>query len=273
MNWIEGIILGAVQGLTEFLPISSSGHLVLFQNFLGFKEPELFFDICLHVGTLSAICLFFFQDLRRIGVSLLAVPGRLKQGEGIREQLRNTPPLRLAAFIILGTIPTGIIGCCISTISHVCFSSIRFVGFMLLVTGTLLALTKRFQKGDRDLSGFKVTDALLIGLAQGLAILPGISRSGATISAGLFAGVNRETSARYSFLLSIPAIFGAVLMEWESSMQGSMPVHVIVVGTVTAAIVGYASLKLLMWMLKKGDFFVFAPYCWITGAVAIALSF
>lgn len=273
MGWIQGIILGVVQGLTEFLPVSSSGHLVLFQNLLGFKEPELFFDICLHVGTLLAICLFFFRDLRDIGVTIVAIPQRLSQGESLREQFKKRPALRLALFVLLGTIPTGIIGIYIRSISDVCFSSIRFVGFMLLVTGIILALTRRFQKGGRDFLRFNVLDALLIGLAQGLAILPGISRSGATISMGLFVGLDRDTAARYSFILSIPAILGALVMEWEVPIQGSMPGSVIAVGTLAATIIGYASLKLLMWLLKKGEFFFFAPYCWVLGVVAIGLSF
>lgn len=273
MEWSQGIILGAIQGLTEFLPISSSGHLVLSQNLLGLNEPELFFDICLHLGTLLAISIFFFQDLRNVGVTMFTVPRRLRQGEGLREQLKNNPALRLAVFVIVGTIPTGILGIAIRSISEFCFSSIRFVGFMLLVTGSLLAMTKYCQKGRRDIFRFNVVDALLIGLAQGLAILPGISRSGTTISMGLFAGLNRDTAARYSFILSIPAILGALVMEWEAPMQGSAPVSVIAGGTVIAAAVGYASLKVLMWMVKKGEFFFFAPYCWVLGAVAIGLSF
>jgi undecaprenyl-diphosphatase len=273
MGWIQGIILGMVQGLTEFLPISSSGHLVLFQNLLGLKEPEVFFDICLHVGTLLAICIFFFQDLRDISADIFTIPRRLRRGESFREQWRTRPVLRLAFFVLIGTIPTVIIGVAISTISEICFSSIRCVGLMLVTTGIILALTKRFQKGGRDLSRFNVWDALLIGMTQGLAVLPGISRSGATISMGLFAGLDREIAGRYSFILSIPAILGALLMKWEFPLQGSVPASVLLVGTLVATLIGYASLKILMWILKKGEFFFFAPYCWVVGAVAIGLSF
>ena len=197
MEWFQGIILGVVQGLTEFLPISSSGHLVLFQNLLGLKEPEVFFDICLHVGTLLAICLFFFQDLRDICADIVSIPKRLRWGESLRAQWRTHPALRLALFVLIGTIPTGIIGAAISMISVDCFSSIRCVGFMLVVTGMILTMTKRFQKGGRDLSEFNGWDALFIGIAQGLAVLPGISRSGATISMGLFAGLDRDIAAPY----------------------------------------------------------------------------
>ena len=268
------IVLGVVQGLTEFLPVSSSGHLVLFQNLFGLKEPELFFDVSLHVGTLAAICVFFFKDIRKIFTTLFSV-STWSAGEGnVWKRLCRKPELRLFCLIIVGTVPTGFLGLLFRPIAANAFSSVLFVGIMLFVTGMLLWLTRGLKKGGRNSAQLTILDALFIGTFQGLAILPGISRSGATIAMGLFRGIDRETAARYSFLLSIPAILGAMAMELgEAVASGFPPMRVVLLGAFMAAVVGYGALRVLVHLVKKGDLHGFAPYCWLLGGVAIAISF
>ena len=271
---LYAVVLGVIQGLTEFLPVSSSGHLVLFQNLFGLNEPEIFFDISLHVGTLVAVCVFFFKDLREIATTLFSVSTWSAKEGSLWKRLCRKPEIKLFCLILVGTLPTGFMGLLFRPIAANAFSSILVVGIMLIITGMLLWLTRGLKRGRRNVAQLTIMDALFIGTIQGLAILPGISRSGATISMGLFRGIDRETAARYSFLLSIPAILGAMAMELgEAVASGFPPMRVVLLGTFMAAVVGYGSLKILVHLVKKGDLHAFAPYCWLLGGVAIAISF
>ena len=271
---LYAVVLGVIQGLTEFLPVSSSGHLVLFQNLFGLKEPEIFFDVSLHVGTLAAICVFFYKDLREIATTLFSVSTWSTREGNFWERLYQKPEIRLFCLILVGTVPTGFMGLLFRPIAAKVFSSVLVVGIMLFVTGMLLWLTRRLKRGGRNAAQLTILDALFIGTIQGLAILPGISRSGATIAMGLFRGIDRETAARYSFLLSIPAILGAMVMELGEAMSfGFPPLRVVLLGTFMAAVVGYGALRVLVHLVKKGDLHVFAPYCWLLGGGAIAISF
>ena len=268
------VVLGVIQGLTEFLPVSSSGHLVLFQNLFGLKEPEIFFDVSLHVGTLAAICVFFFKDLREIATTLFSVSTWSAREGSVWKRLCRKPEIRLFGLILVGTLPTGFLGLLFRPMAAKAFSSILVVGTMLLVTGMLLWLTRGLKRGGRNAAQLTILDALFIGTIQGLAILPGISRSGSTIAMGLFRGIDRETAARYSFLLSIPAILGAMALEMgEAVASGFPPMRVVLLGSFIAAVVGYGSLRILVHLVKKGDLHAFAPYCWLLGGVAIAISF
>ncbi|MCK4388892.1 MAG: undecaprenyl-diphosphate phosphatase [Desulfobacterales bacterium] len=263
-------VLGIIQGLTEFLPVSSSGHLVLFQNLFGLREPEIFFDVSLHVGTLVAICGFFFKDIRQIAKTLFSVSTWSVRENSLWESLCQKPEMRLLGLILVGTVPTAFLGLLFWPIAEKVFSSVQIVGIMLFVTGVLLWLTRGLKRGGRNAAQFTIRDALFIGMIQGVAILPGISRSGATIVIGLFRGLNRETAVRYSFLLSIPAILGAMVLELgEALVSGFPPADALLVGTFIAAAVGYAALKLLVQAVKKGRLHVFAPYCWLIGVVAL----
>lgn len=265
------VTLGVIQGLTEFLPVSSSGHLVLFQDILGFREPQIFFDISVHVGTLLAICAYFFKDLKAVITALFAVFVNPAGPKDLLKRLNLNPDARLAGMILVGTVPTGIIGLLIRPVAEKVFSSIGFVGIMLLVTGAALWLTRGFKREGRSLSQITVWDALCIGIVQGVAVMPGISRSGATIAAGLFRGVGRDASVRYSFLLSIPAVAGAMLLELgDVSTSCLPPAGAVMTGGFAAAVVGYFSLKVLIRVVGKGAFHVFAPYCWFAGMVALA---
>lgn len=273
MNAFEAILLGVVQGLTEFLPISSSGHLVLFQNLLGFKEPELLFDICLHVGTLLAVCAVYFREIVTILGTLIRLPAHLKVSRGFRNLYAANEQVRISVLIIIGSIPTAVIGLMFKEIADQLFSSIRIVGLMLLITGGLLWFTRRLDPVGKPLKAVKAKDALLIGLTQGLAILPGISRSGSTISVALYLGIDRTVAGRYSFLLSIPAILGALLVSIDSgATHTSIPTAIILLGAVASTLTGYLALKLLLMLVHRGKLFRFAPYCWIVGALALGGS-
>lgn len=273
MSPFEAILLGVVQGLTEFLPISSSGHLVLFQHLLGFRQPEIFFDICLHVGTLAAISTVFFREILSILNTVVHLRGRARAAGGLKKLYLTDEAVRLAALILFGSIPTALLGLLFRQHAERIFTSVTLVGVMLLLTGCLLWFTRRVAPTGRPLLALTVKDALLVGLAQGVAILPGISRSGATISAALFIGVDRKTAGRYSFLLSIPAILGALVLEADASFsQTSIPVSILLLGAVAAAGIGYAALKLLLFVVHRGQMHRFAPYCWLAGATALWLG-
>jgi len=272
MAWLQAILLGIVQGLTEFLPVSSSGHLVLLQSLFGLKEPELFFDVSVHVGTLGAVCVFFFEDLRDIALAFFSKSTWSAGNIGRLHQWRQVPEMRLLALIFIGSLPTAFIGLAFRPFAAIVFSSIRVVGIMLLVTGFLLWFTRPIKKEGR--AEITVWDALCVGVIQGLAILPGISRSGSTIAMGLFKGLDRETAARYSFLLSIPAIVGAMALELvQARISGTLPpLGPAVVGACVAGAVGYVALKTLIGLVKKGTLYAFAFYCWPLGGLVIVCS-
>jgi len=249
-------ILAFVQGLTEFLPVSSSGHLVLAGSLLGLPEGDLSFDILVHLGTLIAVLAVYARDIREL------MSGVLK---GKREDLR------LAGLLVLGSIPAGAVGFLLSDRIESLFGNPAIVSGMLLVTGCVLFATKFSGKGHRNEPG--PGSALLIGAAQALAILPGISRSGLTISAGLATGVVRERAARFSFLLSVPAILGAALLDLTASSDGgSISMSAAVVGLAVAAVTGYIALRLLIRFLVSGRFHLFCWYCWALGAVGLTLT-
>ncbi|OQX16213.1 MAG: hypothetical protein BWK80_40400 [Desulfobacteraceae bacterium IS3] len=268
METIQGFILGIVQGLTEFLPISSSGHLILFQHLFGLKEPELFFDISVHAGTLVAVIIFFRKELWAIIVSVIHFLSLWIKKQASFNDIQENPDVKMAFLIIIGSVPTGIIGLLFREIAEELFSSVFIVGFMLLVTGLLLWMTRRVKAVGRNITGFSLKDALIIGTVQGIAITPGISRSGSTIAAGTLLGLNREMAAKYSFLLSIPAIVGAEILSLKDMSFQAID-NAVIVGTIIAGIVGYFALTLLTYIVKKGQLHIFSPYCWAIGIAAL----
>ena len=273
MKSVEAIVLGAIQGLTEFLPVSSSGHLVLFQNLFGLKEPELLFDICLHVGTLSAVIIVFYREILDILKALFQIPGRMQTAGGFIRLCEVDASIRMALLIVVGSIPTAVIGLLFKEITDQLFGSIAVVGCMLLVTGTVLWLTRNIRSDGRPIRKTTLKDALLIGIVQGLAILPGISRSGSTISADLFLGVDRKVAGRYSFLLSIPAIVGALVLGLDApELQTAIPMGTIIAGSVISAIVGWFALVILLRVVDRGQLHRFAPYCWLVGVITLVLA-
>ena len=270
----EAAFLGVVQGLTEFLPISSSGHLVAFQQFLGLRNPELLFDVVVHGGTLLAVLLVYGRDLWQIAGELLAAIPQLRRGTGVRTLWERRPHIRLAAYLLLGTVPAAVAGLLFQKTLEQAFGSLLSVGCMLLITGAVLYAT-RFREGPgRDLEDLSLRDCLVIGVAQAIALLPGISRSGITIATGLFCGLRRDLSARFSFLLSVPAILGAVLLQVyevrgtvESTAEGPL-----LIGGLTALVTGYFALRLLLRIVQRGQLFHFAYYCWTGGTLLIATA-
>ncbi len=275
MDPIEAIILGIIQGLTEFLPVSSSGHLVLFQQLFGLKEAELFFDICVHLGTLMAVIVVFHREIQNIIAALLRLFPLAGPQKTILQQVESDPELKMALLIVIGSIPTAVLGLMFQSIADRLFSSSFFTGLMLMLTGLLLWFTRRAKPDNQaaDIESFSKTKAFIIGIVQGLAIIPGISRSGSTISIGLLLGIDREVAARYSFLLSIPAIAGAGALSLKDGLSQTEPaIRLSLMGAAAAALVGYGALKVLLRMVKKGRLYVFAPYCWLVGILAILFS-
>lgn len=264
MTEVGTIILGIVQGLTEFLPVSSSGHLVLFEHFLGFKEPELFLDTSLHLGTLMAVCIFFADDLKKMCRESWAVVTRK---EGVSFKLN--PHASVTLMVVIGSVPTALMGFIFKDWIESLFSSVVVAGCMLLFTGGIVGLTRLIPPPHTTRNQVTPLMALAIGTAQGLAIMPGISRSGATIVCALLLGLNRDMAGRFSFLLSIPAIVGAVALQLNAQALGRIGAVPLLLGFITSALVGLLALKILMGMIRAGHLYYFAPYCWMVGLAII----
>lgn len=268
MTLFEAIVLGVLQGLTEFLPVSSSGHLVLMQHFLGIKESQVFFDVMLHFGTLGAVIIVYHQligSLVQTGFSALFQADFYKHP---RVTISNTPHLRLIWLLLLGSIPTGLIAVLFKDSLEAIFGKPMVVAAMLVVTGLILQLSRFGQKQVETETPISAWHTPLIGIAQGLAITPGISRSGSTISIALLLGLSPQVAAQYSFLLSIPAILGAVVLKLKDVGEITIAPTVIIAGTLTSFIVGYIALRALLAILNRGRFSIFSYYCFALGIVA-----
>ncbi len=254
MTAFQAFVLGAVQGLTEFLPVSSSGHLVIFQHLFDIQEPPLTFDILVHLGTLIAVFIAFWDDIWGI--------------------LKN-PFCRLTYLLIVGCIPAGLAGYLLAPYFEKAFESLLVVGIALIFTGILLTLSehlanKHYGLKETDETGF--SDVLFIGVLQALAIIPGLSRSGSTIAAGLIAGLEREFAARFSFLLSIPVIIGAAIFELSDVFTSGIAVSNIlpyIIGPLTAAIFGFFAIKVVLGLVRRGKLSYFSYYCWTLAAVTL----
>lgn len=247
------IILGIIQGITEWLPISSSGHLVIFQYFFDIEEPVIF-DLFLHMGSLLVVFLVFWREIKQLILSFF-----IKEYKKYR---------KIAYYIIIGTIPTALLGYFFEDMFESFFSSLLAVGIALIITGFLLYFCERFEKNN----SITVKSALVMGIMQGLAITPGISRSGSTISTALYFGVKREEAVKFSFLLFIPAMLGATILQSKDIVFNSIEWTPIIIGTLVAVIVGYLSLKLLILIVKKKRLRLFSYYCWIVGITTLILS-
>jgi len=272
MTAIQAIMLGTIQGLSEFLPISSSGHLVLGRHLFGIPVPALFFDTSVHIGTMLAVILVFREDIGSLLRSLVRAACPRSGNEKKIDSEREKDGRRLAWLVFVGTIPTAILGAAIKLLlPQGEMASIGLVGLMMLVTAVILWLTRGRGKDGRGLYDFSAARALLVGCAQGLAVTPGISRSGATIAVALLLGLNSAQAARLSFILSIPAILGAELLSAGEILNGSGRELLLpsLIGAVTAFGVGYLALRLLLRILRGGRLHLFAPYCLAAGLVAI----
>lgn len=276
MNYLMSILMGFIQGVAEFLPISSSGHLTLFQAFFGMEnmeETHMFFTVLLHFGTLISVCIVYWRDIIDmireffLGIRALAV----------RDGSVGKPPAarRMVMLIVVATLPLFVMVFFKNTLEQV-FSNPILVSCMLLLTGFILFFSDRLARGHKTAKNATVTDALLVGCAQAVAIIPGISRSGATISAGMLRGFDRNFAVRFSFLMSLPAVVGATLLELKDAATAPdfaeqvvplLPVYL--VGVVVSAVVGYFAIRLVKSLADKGKFGSFAYYCWAVGAVSL----
>ena len=251
MNIIQAIILGLIQGLTEFLPISSSGHLVLFQKIFGINEPTLIFDTMVHIGTLAAVVTVLWKDI----LSMLKKPFQ-----------------KLTWLLIAGTIPTGIIAIMFKDSFEAMYKSGSTLGFEFLATGFIILFAERLNTGRKQVKETSYLDAAFIGIMQGAAIMPAVSRSGLTISGALLRNLDREFAAKFSFLLSIPAILGAAAFQIKDIVEagsGSVITAPIAAGTIAAAVAGYFSIRFMIVLLKKGSMRYFSYYVFAIGALVI----
>lgn len=268
MNLLQSIILGIIQGIAEFIPVSSTGHLVIVPEILGWKEPLVSFYVILHMGTLIALFAYFWSDILKI---LSAWFKSIFKG-GIKESVEA----RIGWLIILGTIPAVLAGLLFKDFFEALFSKTIYVAVLLLMTGVFLILSDKIGTKKFDMGGINIAKALLIGIAQAFAIAPGISRSGATIGTGILCGLKREDAARFAFLLSIPAILGAFVLKFKEAISLGMKSFINVPsisGGVIAAIVGFLSIKFLLKFLQKRGLTVFGLYCLAMGFATIAWWF
>ena len=274
MSLLSSVILGLIQGVAEFLPISSSGHLAIAEHLLGMTGMEVpeFFDVLLHLGTLVAVFAAYWADIRDMVLEFFAGVGDL-----VHHSTPNPvpPARRLILLIIVGTLPLFLV-LPVQDLVEGLANNMYFVAGALLVTGCLLFASDRVKKGRKTEKTATMLDVLLVGVAQAIATCPGISRSGTTITAGCFVGFERKFAVRFSFLLSIPAILGANVLSLKDAVEagidwGQVPVYL--VGVLVAAVVGYACIRLLKMIADKGKFGFFAYYCWFAGLVTLILTF
>ena len=257
MTTLEAFILGMIQGLTEFLPVSSSGHLVIFQHLFGIQEA-ITFDVIVHLGTLVAVFIAFWEDIMAI----------------IRK-----PFSRITYLILIGIIPAGLAGYLLAPMVEKAFESLLVVGLGLIFTGLVLKYSEHMAnqyRGLKQIKGTSYKDAFLIGCIQALAIIPGISRSGSTIAAGLLAGLDREFAARFSFLLSIPVIMGAGVFELKDAFGSASfgaELTTYIIGFITSAAFGYLAIKVVVNLVKEGRLSIFSYYCWAVAALTLGAYF
>ena len=267
MTYLLSILMGIIQGVAEFLPISSSGHLALFQTFFGMENVEekyMFFTVLLHFGTLISVCVVYWRDIvdmiREFFLGIAALAGKDT----------GTPPppaRRMVMLIIIGTLPLFVMVLLQDAVNAL-FSNSIMVSIAMLCTGFILFFSDRLAKGRKTARNATVADALIVGCGQALAVIPGLSRSGTTISVGMLRGFDRSFAVRFSFLLSLPAILGANVLEIKDAVDAGinmeeMPMYI--VGVVVAAVVGYFAIRLVKSLSDKGKFGRFAYYCWAVG--------
>ena len=268
MSLLEAIVLGIVQGLTEFLPISSSGHLRIVPAFFGWEDPGAAFTAVVQLGTMAAVLLYFRVELARIARAWLAsVPDRSRRG-GL--------DARIGWYIVLGTVPIGVFGVLFKDQIETAARDLYVIGIALIVLGLVLAIADQASKRERQLEDVQTKDGFWVGIAQALALIPGVSRSGATITAGLFLGLDRAAAARFSFLLSVPAVVLSGLFELASIIDGEEGEHVgaveLLTATAFAFVVGYASIAFLLRFLANHTMFVFVAYRVVLGALVLVLA-
>lgn len=268
MTTFQAILLGVIQGVTELLPVSSSAHLVIAQSFMpGFQQPGVLFDAVLHMGTLLSVLYFFRKDIIDMILSILPVTAGSPHAAGQKKNHR-----KLIILLLISTAITAGVGLLFKTEIETLYSSVKVALLMLFVTGIILFLSDKVKYASRKEGNMSVLDACLIGFVQSLALLPGISRSGSTIVCGIFLGLTRETAARYSFLLSIPTICGAVILQSNHfSAITREEILPYTLGFIAAAVTGFFAIHMLYFIIRRARLRVFAYYCWFLAGGGLLL--
>jgi len=275
VSLFTALILGIIQGVTEFLPVSSSGHLSIAQNLFKIQavgEEHVFFDLLLHFGTLIAIFVAYWADIADMGKEFFL---------GARDLVKGTTPKpvppgrRMIALIVVAMLPLFLILPIKKKVEGLYYNT-TFIAVALLITGCLLFMSDRVKKGRKTAKSATWKDAVIVGIAQAFATLPGISRSGTTITTGTFVGFDRKFAVRFSFLMSVPAVLGAVVLDVSDALaEGIDPalLGVYAVGIVSSAVSGYLSIRFINMIASKGKFGAFAYYCWAAGIITLILTF
>ena len=275
MTYLEAAILGLVQGLAEFLPISSSGHLALLQQWFGIDENKvLLFAVLLHVGTLVSVFIVYWKDIWELIVELCLTIKDLCTGKGLR--LEERPVRKLGVMIIVATIPTAIIGILFSDLFDKIYTSVLPIGIGLVITGFLLVMAERTGTSNRGIEKMNFRNALFIGTVQGIAICPGISRSGSTLFGSLICNLDRKFAVKFVFLISIPSILGSAIMETPDAIAAGMEMSQlgpIIVGMAVAAVSGLIAIKTMIKIVSDKKLSYFSYYVWALGAAVIIYSF
>ena len=271
MGYFEAVVLGLLQGLAEFLPISSSGHLALAQSLFGVEADKvLLFADLLHLGTLIAVFVVYWKDIWELIVELCVTIKDLCTGKGLR--LEERPVRKLGVMIIVATIPTAVIGLLFNDFFEGLYSSMVAVGIGFLITGVLMFLAEKMGSANRDIRKMNCRNALFIGVLQGIAIYPGISRSGSTLVGGLTTGLKREFAVKFAFLISIPSILGSVVLEAPKALEGDLDTALlgpILAGMLVAAVSGYFAIKTMIRIVSNKKLSYFSYYVWILGLCTI----
>ena len=274
MTYIQAAILGLIQGLAEFLPISSSGHLALLQHFFGVNADNVvIFTVLLHVGTLISVFFMYWHDILELIIELGLTIKDIFTGKGLR--LDERPVRKLGVMIITATIPTAIIGFAFNDFFEGLYSNILFIGIGFLITGTFLFIAERIGSNKTDIERMNFRNAIFVGVMQGVAIYPGISRSGSTLMAGLTAGLKREFAVRFAFLISIPSIMGSALLEGKDAVEAGIDTVFagpILLGMAVAAVSGVLAIKLMIKVVSDKKLKYFSYYVWALGTGVIIYS-
>ena len=267
------ILLAIMQGLTEFFPVSSSGHLVIAKHFLKLHLPGSAFEAFLHFGTVLAVIVLFRKDIKKLIISFIRSIYQLSHGENISSIFKNDSSSKLAWFLVISTMPAAIIGYTFDSYFEILFGKAIIASFMLAITGTLLWLgNKYYTGGNKKISEMTCQDAISIGVAQALAIFPGISRSGLTIIAGLSRNLDREFAARYSFILSVPLILGASMFKMKELSSLNIDLSILLLCGLVAAISSYGAMKIFIGLLKNRKIHFFSYYLWIVSGLTVWIS-
>jgi len=277
VTYLSAVLMGVLQGIAEFLPISSSGHLALFQHYFGmedFESTQLFFSVILHFGTLISVFVYYWHDILDMIREFFAALASIFSRGGKRQ--KNVPEARrLVLLIVVATLPLFFV-LPVKDFIEEATGSVTFVSIALIATGFLLFFSDRMARGRKTAKTATIADALIVGFAQGIGTLPGISRSGITISTGMLRGYDRSFAVRFSFLMSLPAVIGATILELKDAIEVGLDPAILpycAVGMVISAVVGYFAIRLVNLLANKGKFGAFSYYCWAVGIVSLIAGF